>query len=238
MMPQKRNPCVFEEIRQVVGIVVGCHSDVCVRSHNIMWGDTIEVMQSQEATAPVVEKVIDAVNLYNKVIPEISVHQDIMLDRARKGFATCTELVNVLIREKEIPQRLCHGVVGEAVRILSDAGKTAADMTPEIIDQAAEKILGERLNLDQQMIQSALDPARFVEAHKSSGGVAPDEVLRMVESRRIELDEAVKRQEARLNQLVDSDRELDTAVDSILSAGRVAFRPTPTARPAMSVRSD
>ncbi len=234
MMPQKRNPCVFEEIRQVVGAVVACNTDVCVRSHNIMWGDTIEVMQCQEDTVPVIEKVTAAVNLYNKVIPEISVHQDVMLDRAWKGFSTCTELVNVLIREKEIPQRLCHGVVGEVVRMLSDAGKTAADMTPEIVDQAAEKILGEPLNLDHLTLQSVLDPVRFIEAHRSSGGVAPDEVQRMVNSRRIDLDEAVRRQEDRLNQLEDADRKLDTAVESILSTGRVAFRPKPSTRPALS----
>jgi len=217
MMPQKRNPCVFEEIRQVVGAVMGCYNDVCARSHNIMWGDTIEVMQLSEGTVPVVEKVLYAVNLYNKTIPEITPHEDVMLDYARKGFSTCTELVAVLVRERGIPYRVCHAVVGEVVRILCDQRKTAVDVTPEIIDEAARKILGEPLGLDASSLASALDPVRFVEAHRSAGGVAPEEVQRMVVQRRAALDEAVGRHEARRRRLDSAGRELAAAVEQILA---------------------
>jgi len=217
MMPQKRNPCIFEEIRQIVGAVMGSYNDVCARSHNTMWGDVIEVQQCQEGMVPVIEKVIAAVKLYTKTIPEISVHQDVMLDRAAKGFSTCSELVGVLIRERNIPQRVCHGVVAEVVRILSDSGRTAADITPEIIDQAAEKMLGEKLHLNADQIKAVLDPIKFVEAHTSQGGVAPTEVKRMIEQRRSELAKAEKRHQSRLQQLADADKQLDNAVEEILS---------------------
>ena len=142
---------------------MGCYNDVSARSHNIMWGDTIEVMQLSEGTVPVVEKVLYAVNLFNKTIPEITPHEDVMLDYARRGFSTCSELAAVLVREKGIPYRVCHAVVGEVVRILCDQNKTAVDMTPELLDEAARKILGKPLGLDAKLLETALDPVKFVE---------------------------------------------------------------------------
>ncbi|MBN2217528.1 MAG: argininosuccinate lyase [Pirellulales bacterium] len=218
MMPQKKNPCVFEEIRQVVGAAMGCYNDVCARSHNIIWGDTIEVMQLSEGTVPVVEKVLQAVNLYNKTIPEITPHEDVMLDHARKGFSTCSELAAVLVRERGIPYRIGHAIVGEVVRTLAGEKKTTVDVTPEIVDQAAEKILGEPLELDASLLRSALDPFEFVNAHRSAGGVAPVEVQRMIQQRRGELDRAVRRQQNRQKQLQDADRTLAAAVEEILAA--------------------
>jgi argininosuccinate lyase len=216
MMPQKRNPCVFEEIRQVVGAVMGCYNDVAARSHNIMWGDTIEVMQLSEGTVPVVEKVLYAVNLFNKTIPEITPHEEVMLDYARRGFSTCTELVAVLVRERGIPYRVCHAVVGEVVRILCEQKKTALDMTPEILDAAAIEILGKPLGLDAKTLENALDPVEFVSAHRSQGGVAPREVQRMVKERRKALEEARMRQQDRRECLRLADRDLVAAVAEIL----------------------
>ncbi|MBN2577709.1 MAG: argininosuccinate lyase [Pirellulales bacterium] len=217
MMPQKRNPCIFEEIRQTVGAVMGCYCDVAARSHNIMWGDTIEAMQSSEDTVPVVKKVLYAVNLYNKTIPEITPHKDVMLDYARKGFATCSELAAILVREKGIPYRVCHAIVGEVVRILYDEKKaTAVDLTPEILDAAAKKIIGRPVGLDARLLQAAMDPVKFVEAHRSQGGVAPQEVQRMVTERRQVLEKARTRQKGRLEQIQRADRELAAAVEEIL----------------------
>ena len=83
-----------------------------------------------------------------------------------------------------------------------------------------------------------LDPVKFVEAHKSSGGVAPVEVQRMVKSRRTDLDRAVLRHDARLRQLDEADRKLDGAVESILSADPPAFRPKSLTRAKTSVSID
>ncbi|MBE7560835.1 argininosuccinate lyase [bacterium] len=218
MMPQKRNPCVFEEIRQTVGAVMGAYNDACARSHNIMWGDTIEVMQLSEATVPVVEKVLYAVNLFNKTVPAISVHREVMLKHAAEGFSTCTELAAILVREKKIPWRICHAIVAEVVRELSDSGRTARDMTPELVDEMARRVTGEPLGLDAARIGAALDPVKFVAAHRSRGGVAPEEVGRMVAERKRRLAEALERQKERYHRLAQAESDLDAAVREIAGA--------------------
>lgn len=216
MMPQKKNPCLFEDIRSAVGAVMGSYNEVCARSHNIMWGDTREVQQLSEGTVPIANKVMDMVKFYNKAIPEISVHREAMLKYAQQGFSTCSELAAVLVREKGMPFRVTHAIVAEVVRLLCDQGKTAADTTPDLVDQAAKTITGEPVGLSADMLQSAMDPVKFVEAHQSKGGVAPQEVMRMVGERKKELAAALERQKQRIGKLEKADRELDAAVRELI----------------------
>jgi len=217
MMPQKKNPCFFEDIRSGVGAVMGSYNEVCARSHNIMWGDTREVQQLSEGTVPIARRVMKDVKTFNKAIPEISVHRDKMLTYAQQGFSTCSELAATLVREKGLPWRVCHIIVADVVRLLTEQGKTAADTTPELVDQAAKNIIGEPVGLPAKSLQTAMDPVKFVEAHDSRGGVAPKEVLRMVGERRADLSAALERQQERIERLENADRQLDAAVQELVA---------------------
>jgi argininosuccinate lyase len=218
MMPQKKSPCVFEEIRSTLGKVVGCYTDIVCRAQNTMYGDTIEVFQSSEDVPKTVAEVLKAVNLFTKVLDNLTVKQDVMLSHAQRGFSTATELAAILFRRAGIPLRVAHAIVGEAVRAVWEKGRTASDITTEVVNEAATKVIRQPLNLEPQVLAAALDPVRFVEAHKSQGAVAPAEVQRMVEIRRDELREAHERQAERLEYLESADKELQEAVKGILAS--------------------
>ena len=212
MMPQKKNPGLLEDIRSAVGYVMGSYNECCARAHNIMWGDTREVQQLSESTVPIAKKVAHMVELYNQTIPEIILHPEAMLRYAQQGFSTCSELAAVLVRERGMPFRVTHAIVAEVVHLLTDAGKTAADTTPELVDQAATTIIGEPVGLTAEQLRGAMDPVAFVESHNSRGGVAPGEVLRMVGERKKTLAAAVQRQKERYDRLEEAERKLDAAV--------------------------
>ncbi|MBE7560233.1 argininosuccinate lyase [bacterium] len=216
MMPQKKNPGLLEDIRSSVGYVMGSYNECCARGHNIQWGDSREVQQLSESTVPIAKKVTQLVQLYNKVIPEIILHPEQMLRYAQEGFSTCSELAAVLVREVGMPFRVTHAIVAEVVRRLIDKGKTAADTTPELVDEAAVAIIGEPVGLTEEQIKGAMDPIVFVETHDSIGGVAPKEVLRMVNERRKDLEAARRRQKDRLGQLEKADQELEAAVRELI----------------------
>ncbi|MBE7560231.1 hypothetical protein HS125_15350 [bacterium] len=218
MMPQKKNACLFEDIRQIAGVVLGAYIDVSTRSHNIMWGDTIEVIRLSDVMRPVVGKMIEAIRIFNKAVPELSPHREVMLRLAREGYSTATELANILVRERRIPWRICHAIVAEVVRTLYDQGRTAAEITPPIVDAAARKIIGEPVDLTPEQLESALDPVKFVEAHKCRGGVAPAETRRMVRQRNQVVAAERRRQAERKQRLEEADRQLCAAADAIISA--------------------
>lgn len=217
MMPQKKSPCLFEDIRLMVGKVLGCYTDIVVRLHNVMYGDTIEVYETTEMVPAVVQQVVTAVNKFDKILHNLTVKTDVMLRFAQRGFSTATELAAILFREAGVPLRVAHAIVGEVVRQVWLDGRTAADITPEHIDRAALQIIGRPLSLPSEKLVAAMDPVHFVEAHRSQGAVAPDEVSRMVRARTAELEEAVRRQAARRRSLDRADEELLRTVDALLS---------------------
>lgn len=218
MMPQKKNACLFEDIRAIAGVVLGSYIDVSTRSHNIMYGDTIEVIRLSEVMRPVVQKMIEALRIYNKVVPGISVHREVMLRYAHEGYSTCSELAAILVLEKGLAWRVCHAIVAEVVRQLCDENKTADKITSELVDEAAIKITGMPVGLSVEALQSSMDAVKFVEAHKSRGGVAPEEVQRMVNQREKDLAAARQRQSERRRQLEDADRRLDSAVLELIGS--------------------
>jgi len=217
MMPQKKSPCLFEDIRLTLGKVLGCYTDIVCRLHNVMYGDTIEVYETTELLPPVIDQVTTAVKKFDKILHNMTVKTDVMLRFAERGFSTATELAAILFREANVPLRVAHAIVGEVVRQVWLDGRTAADITPEYIDRAALAIIGQPLNLAPEKLLAALDPVHFVEAHRSQGGVAPDEVSRMVRARTEQLHEASRRQTVRRRSLALADEELIRVVDELLA---------------------
>jgi len=218
MMPQKKSPCVFEDIRETLAKVLGCYTDIVCRAHNTMYGDTIEVYEASEHVPTVIAEVVKSVNTFNRVLDNLTVKKEVMLDYARRGFSTATELAAVVFRETGLPIRVAHAIVGECVHDVWEKGKTAADITSDVVDRAAEKVIGKPLQLNPDLVAAALDPVRFVEAHKSQGAVASVEVERMVEHRRNhDLREAQEWQNERLHLLNEADEALEQAVREMIA---------------------
>ncbi|UCD29183.1 MAG: argininosuccinate lyase [Planctomycetota bacterium] len=218
MMPQKKSPCAFEDIRSTLGKVLGCYTEIVCRVQNIMYGDTVEVFETSESVPAVAAEVVKSVNTFDKVLHNMTVKKEVMLDYAQRGFSTATELAAILFREARIPLRIAHAIVGEVVRSTWLGGGAASDITSSSIDQAAIKVIERPLNLSPEALSAALDAVKFVEAHQSQGGVAPKEVSRMVLSRKAELKNARQRHARRLRSLERADKDLMRAVDGILKA--------------------
>lgn len=218
MMPQKKNATICEHLRWSLGTIMGFYSQISCGAHNTSYGDVMEVMFVPNVAEELAAKGTWACKRMATLVNELSVHKDVMLRHAREGFSTASELASVMFREKGLPWRICHAIVAGTVRALSESGKTAADITPELVDEVATKVRGEPVGLSAEAIAAATDPVKFVEAHASQGGVAPKEVERMVGVRREELADMRTRHEKRVKSLSDAQAKLDAAVNEIVGA--------------------
>ena len=110
-----------------------------------------------------------------------------------------------------------HRIVGQAIRAALQA---ARPLDPELLDQAANNVIGRPLNLSQAQIAVALDPLAIVETRTGPGGAAPESVQKMIESyrgsmaeaasRRLEAENRLARAEARL---LEKARELSQSLE-------------------------
>jgi hypothetical protein len=71
----------------------------------------------------------------------------------------------------------------------------------EILQAAAREVVGRELSISEEQVRHALDPVHFVKVTNCRGGVAPEEVARMIEVRRKRLAEARSRHVARIEKL-------------------------------------
>ena len=174
IMPQKRNPVVLEHVRARIGYVYGDAATVATMVHSSAYGDTVDV---EDVIYVPLARCVDAADsvleLMTAVIESVEVDRELLSERAKGGFMTSTELADVLVRDYGLPFRSAHGVVAGAVKAVVDTGDDGAVLTPKLVEDSAERVLGWRLDLDPDVVQMALDPWRFVVARAVPGGPAP-----------------------------------------------------------------
>jgi argininosuccinate lyase len=139
-----------------------------------------------------------------------------MLDLSTRGFSTMTELADTLVRVSHISFREAHEIIAQTVLRAITEGKTANQITAEMVQESAVEIRDERLPITDDDILSAINPTENVNRRSLVGGPAPQEVQRMIEDRwgRIRSQEA--RLEARLENLASAQAKLESAEASIL----------------------
>ncbi len=174
IMPQKRNPVVFEHIRARVGYVLGDAATVTTIAHNSAFGDTVDV--EDEIYLPLARGFVamaSILDLLTVVFATIKVDRDLLASRAGRGFTTTTELADTLVRRFGLSFRSAHSVVAEVVKDTLSAGGDTAEITVASVETAAQRILGRELGIDEITLRTALDPRAFVEARTVPGGPAP-----------------------------------------------------------------
>lgn len=174
IMPQKRNPVVLEHVRARIGYIYGDAATVATMVHSSAFGDTVDVEDViYVPLARCVDSADSVLELMAAVIASVDVDRALLATRANGGFMTSTELADVLVREYGLPFRSAHGVVTGAVKAAIATGDGDAALTPALVEESAEHVLGRRLDIDGAVVTRALDPWRFVEARKGAGGPAP-----------------------------------------------------------------
>ena len=103
------------------------------------------------------------------------------------------------------------------MRLCEERGLGPADVTPELLDEAAIAYHELPAGLDQQAIRDALDPGRFIADRTLRGGPAPAESLRqgkLFEDATAADEQTVAAIDARL---AAAARKLEAAVDAVIA---------------------
>ena len=95
------------------------------------------------------------------------------LELAGTNFATATDLADIMVREKQIPFRTAHKIVGRIVNEATASGLKEADITSEYIDDIASELGFEKLGLEDDLVQKALNPLENVKMRTVPGGPSP-----------------------------------------------------------------
>jgi argininosuccinate lyase len=81
-----------------------------------------------------------------------------------------------MVREKKIPFRTAHKIVGRVVNVAIDENIATENIDSDFIDNVSSELGFEELKLDNELIHKALDPLENVKMRKVPGGPSPEMV--------------------------------------------------------------
>lgn len=210
IMPQKRNPVSLEHIRALSSSGIGNAQTVLQMLHNTPYGD---INDTEDDLQPYLWKglhLIDQVfRLSKAVVGTIEVNEALLKRRAQESFANITELADTLFREAQIPFRTAHSIACKVVKICLTRGFNATHVSTELVDEAAEAVVGYPLNLKETIIRIAMDPEHFVNIRSLPGGPAPEEMKRGIKERKELLSDELTGLQAEVNRIAVCMEKLD-----------------------------
>jgi argininosuccinate lyase len=223
MMPQKKNAYPFEHVRARAARAVGEMASAFGTLHNANFQDLKDV--EEEVVLPTFRSLDEAsrsLRLLAGTIASMEVKRENMLERAASGFGSCTELAAVVHRRTDLSYRTAHRIVGNLVLSAFKAGRSATEIDAALLNDSAREVAGRELDLDDEAVRRALDPAAFVEAHDVPGGPAPGALAASLERGRAALASHRRRTAAARKALADARGELERRVGLVRAGVRRA----------------
>ncbi|TBL73920.1 argininosuccinate lyase [Paenibacillus thalictri] len=217
IMPQKRNPVSFEHMRSLLSSCAGNAQTVLTMMHNTPYGDIVDTEDDMQPYAWKALQVLEQIyRLFGCVIGTVSVNKETLLKRAQGSFATVTELADTLVRTENISFRTSHHIVSGVVKKALERGLAANEIGLPLVNEVAREIIGREVSLDAEALRLALDPVHFVSIRTLPGGPSPQEMRRLIASRREQLGV----QEVWLREAVQTCGEALGRLDATLTGWR------------------
>jgi argininosuccinate lyase len=216
IMMQKKNVIGPAEVKGASAEALGC----VVTSYHALKGPTglpiTERYYALETLWRVADNCVRDLDWFCQLLPELRLNRDRMKELAWRHWATASDLAGALCRERGLPWRTAHQIVGILIRLCEERRLGPDQVTPALLDEAAMAYHGAPADLDAGTIHTALDPTRFIAARTLRGGPAPAESRRQADvlDAGLNADDAIVRDiHVRVE---ESRRRLEAAIDEIV----------------------
>ncbi len=215
IMPHKKNPAAVELVRARAGRVIGNLIHILVSLKSVPLGYSIDLQETKPPLFEALRYTRDSLQVMEKVFSKIVFRRERMLETALSSYAPAVDLAEALVKYSGLSLREAHRVVGEIVRRLVEEGASIREVTVDYVGEVAEKVLGRRISLDRQVLESCLDPRKVVDMRATEGSPNPREVeemlgkrLKLVEDERRVLEDERRRVSRALTLLEERVREI------------------------------
>ena len=171
IMPQKRNPDAAELARAKVGRVAGAFQSLAMVMKGLPLAYSKDMQEDKEVTFDALESLKLVIAAMAGMVADIEPVPDVMRAAAGRGYSTATDLADWLVRELKMPFRDAHHVTGSIVKAAEAKG-----LELEAVPLADMQKIEARIT---KAVFSVLSVENSVKSRVSSGGTAPQNVLKM-----------------------------------------------------------
>ena len=181
IMPQKKNPYVWEKTRVSARHASGWPGSALAALMGASSSDSFLEPPEIERYGP---RVSGLMRLNAEVLERLMINKKRMLELVKEQFSTANNLADTLVRERGLPFRAAHNIVGRLVRLAVNKGLLPGGVGPELLDQSVEEVGVAPPRLDPETIYQALDPEAFVRSRATFGSTNPEDVRRQIDAGR------------------------------------------------------
>jgi argininosuccinate lyase len=174
IMPQKKNPDVAEIVRAKSAILIGELMTILTILKAIPYSYNRDLQEITPHLWNSVDNAKSMLIIMQGMLSTIEVNKERAAELAKSNFATATELADILVREKNMPFRTAHQIVGRMVTEALDKQVSIEDIDSKFLDNVAVELFDKPLELDDAMIKKALDPLENIKARTVIGGSSPE----------------------------------------------------------------
>jgi argininosuccinate lyase len=177
LMPQKRNPDIFELVRGCASEVAGLYLGAFSSTIGMPLSYHRDLQETKRLAIAACERTLAALDAFERALRDTSFVREKMAARAGEGYTVATDLADALIM-RGVSAREAHHLVGSIVRAAEEAGRPL-----EARDLAA---LASETGLKD--FNAPLDPFASIEAKATAGSTAPSAVRAGLAALAAELD--------------------------------------------------
>lgn len=176
IMPQKKNPDVAEVARAKTAAVQGELMTILTILKSLPQSYNRDLQEVTPHMWNAVDTSHSMLNITREMLFTAEFKQERGKELAQGNFSTATELADLMVREKNLPFRIAHQIVGRTVTKALDNGIKPKEIDTQFLDEISLELIGKPLKLNEELVKKALDPYNVIKTRKIIGGPSPEVV--------------------------------------------------------------
>ena len=181
IMPQKRNPDAAELVRGHAGRIIGCFTSLMITMKGLPLAYSKDMQDDKPPLFEAHDLLALCIAAMTGMVETAGFRADRMRTIAQSGYSTATDLADWLVREKGVPFREAHHIVGSAVKAAEARECDLADLPLDIAQAIDARVDANAL--------AALTVDASVASRRSHGGTAPERVRERIAAMRAEWEQ-------------------------------------------------
>lgn len=214
IMPQKKNPCILELIRGRTGEVFGALTSLLTILKGIPSGYNRDLQETKKFLWRSFKTVNASIKVLTSVINALTLNKARIEKAIDEGYLMAVDLAEELTLKKGLSFRESHKLVGELIKTLIYENKKLKDVSPSLLKEISEKVLGKPIEVTQEELTHILDFKKaFLEKH-SVGSPSLKEVEETILKAGKKLEECEASLLKRINKINEALENLKQLVNS------------------------
>lgn len=216
IMPQKKNPFALAYIRAAANQAIGLQASLAA-SGRTPTGQMDNRLLAYGELPRALELTTGAAGLMRATLAGLTVSRENAARTLDRSFALATDLAEALVRCADLDYRCAHHVVGRLARMLHEANRTSASLTPADVAAAAQSALGRPVVIDDADLACALDARAAIEARRCVGAASQASMSSMLAGFAAQLSRAASWTQAVAASASRARTDLVAAVRNVLA---------------------